>query len=157
MRHATADPGDGRDRARELTDGGKDEAHRVGRWLASEGRGPDRILCSSALRCRQTSQALCAGLGRNVATEFEDRLYNAPAETLFDSLTDLEGENVLLIAHNPGISHLALGLAGESAGTTPLRSGFAPATIACFEINSSWSMLSRGAARLLFSRAVVDL
>lgn len=167
MRHATADPGDGRDHARELTDRGKDEAHRVGSWLAANARVPDRVLCSSALRCRETFQALCAGLGSNVAAEFDDRLYNASAEVLLDSLTDLtatataspepEGEIVLLIAHNPGISYLALELADESADSDRLRSGFAPATIACFETHSSWSLLSRGAAHLTYLKSAFEL
>jgi phosphohistidine phosphatase len=175
MRHATADPGDGRDHARELTDRGKDEAHRVGRWLAAEGRVPDRVLCSSALRCRETWQALSAGLGRSVAIEFDERLYNAPSERLLDSLTDLtataddaggpEGEIVLLIAHNPGISHLAFDLAAETLDTTPMplderpgiHSGFGPASTACFEIASPWSRLDPSAAHLICYNAVIDL
>jgi phosphohistidine phosphatase len=178
MRHATANPGDGRDHARELSDRGKDEAQRVGCWLAAEGRVPGRVLCSSALRCRETWQALAVGLGRDVAIEFEDRLYNAPSEVLLDSLTDLtdlretfsdagdsEGEIVLLIAHNPGVSHLALDLATETLDTTSMpssahsrmRSGFAPASTACFEIASSWSMLRRSAAHLICFSTAIDL
>ena len=163
MRHATADSDDGRDHARKLTEGGIDEAHRVGRWLASKGRVPDRILSSSAFRCRETCQALLAGLGHEIKIEvdFDDRLYNAPAEVLLDTLTGLaemagadspDGETVLLLAHNPGISHLAFELADTASDTTILRSGFSPAAIACFETDSSWSMLSRGASRLVCFR-----
>jgi len=167
MRHATANPGGGRDHERSLTDHGKDEAHHVGRWLASAGRAPDRVLSSTALRCRETWFALSAGLGREVPVEFESRLYNATPEVLFDSLTDLTAtvgdtgemteESVLLIAHNPGISYLALDLAGEDPAPTPLRSGFAPATTACFEITSSWAMLSPSSAHLTCYNAVIDL
>ncbi len=167
MRHATADSGGLRDHDRPLTDHGQNEAHRVGHWLANNERVPDRVLSSSARRCRETWFSVCAGLGRDVAVEFEDRLYNAPSEVLFDSLTDLtatageaqetEREIVLLIAHNPGISHLALELAAESSDPIRLRSGFAPATTACFEIASAWSMLSRGAAHLTHFSAVIDL
>ncbi|HIG70087.1 MAG: histidine phosphatase family protein [Myxococcales bacterium] len=159
MRHATADPGHALDRDRELTSSGRDDARRVGSWLAREGMIPTLILCSAALRCRQTHEALIAGLGREIFVDFEDRLYNALAETLFDSLTDLafieidepmvgQNEIVLLIAHNPGISHLALDLAAAGDEALELRTGFSPATTARFELFGDWASLARGSARL---------
>jgi len=159
MRHATADPGRGHDRDRELTASGRDDAHRVGSWLAREETLPTLILCSTALRCRQTHESLIAGLGREIPVGFDARLYNAPAETLFDSLTELsfakadestvgENEIVLLIAHNPGISQFALDLAAAGDEATSLRAGFFPATTARFELSGDWSSLARGSVRL---------
>ena len=167
MRHATAGSGGEGDHARVLTDAGKDEAHRVGRWLASEGLTPDRMLTSSAVRCRETAQALCAGHGLGIPIEIEDRLYNASSEILLDALTDLsvtsetspdpETEIVLLLAHNPGISHLALELSDASPAAAGLRTGFAPATVACFEIMEDWSLLRGGSARLTHFMNAADL
>jgi len=150
MRHATANPGDGRDHARTLTGKGLDEARRVGLALRARGSIPDRILCSSAIRCRETLQALSAGLGTTVVVDFEDNLYNASPESLLHSLAGVVDERrVLILAHNPGVHILALDLARrDEASVTRLRSGFAPASIACFEISGPWSLLSSASARL---------
>jgi phosphohistidine phosphatase len=159
MRHATANPGDGRDHARTLTAQGQDEARRVGLALRAHGPIPDRTLCSSAIRCRETLQALSAGLGTTSAVDFEDSLYNASPESLLHGLAGVIDERrVLLLAHNPGVHMLALDLArGDEASITRLRAGFAPATIACFEISGQWSLLSSGSARLTrFERAPTD-
>ena len=150
MRHATANPGDGRDHARTLTSRGQDEAHKVGLSLRSQGPIPERVLCSSAIRCRETWQAVSAGLGSDVLADFEDDLYNASPASLLQSLAGVvDDECVLLLAHNPGVSVLALELAGrDEESVTRLRSGFAPAAIACFEIEGSWSLVSSASARL---------
>ena len=156
MRHATADSGGGRDHDRILTPRGQDEARRVGLSIRSRGPIPQRVLCSSAVRCRETWQALSASLGSTPVIDFEDSLYNASPESLLHSLAGVVDErNVLLLAHNPGVSVLALELArGDEQSVTRLRAGFTPAAIACFEIEGSWSLLSPTSARLTrFERA----
>lgn len=150
MRHATANPGSGRDHARTLTARGRDEARRVGLSLRSQGPIPELILCSSAIRCRETWRAVSAALGFTATVDFEDELYNASPESLLHRLTEVVNEqSVLLLAHNPGVSVLALELGrGDEENVTRLRGGFAPAAIACFEIEGPWSQLSSGSARL---------
>lgn len=154
MRHATAGSGTGRDHDRPLTARGLDEARRMGDWLRVEGRGPDRVLVSTARRCRETWQAVESGLGHAppppAAIAFEDRLYNASTEALLAAVRETEdAEALLLIAHNPGISLLALELGrdGEDDGTR-LQAGFAPATIAIFEVEGAWADLGASTARL---------
>jgi phosphohistidine phosphatase len=150
MRHATANPGGGHDHDRTLTPAGRDEARRVGLSIRSQGRIPERILCSSATRCRETWQALSTGLGEVVAVDFETDLYNGSPESLLNCLAGVANpQSVLLLAHNPGVSVLALELArGDEQSVTCLRAGFTPATIACFEIEGPWSLLSSSSARL---------
>ena len=159
MRHATANPGGGRDHGRTLTAHGQHEARRVGLALRSQGPIPERILCSSAIRCRETWQAISAELGSNATVDFEDDLYNASPESLLNSLAAVVDEqNILLLAHNPGVSVLALELGrGDEESVTRLRAGFGPAAIACFEIEGPWSLLSAGSARLTrFERVPKD-
>jgi phosphohistidine phosphatase len=166
MRHASAAVGDGHDHARELTESGWQEALLAGRWLASMGWAPDRVFCSSARRCRDTWQALSAGLGREGISQFEDDLYNASPVALLDALLDFSAtldlaeeaqkEILLLIAHNPGISQLAADLAGKSTDPARLHAGFAPATLACFDVPCPWPLLARGAARLIHFQHVAD-
>jgi phosphohistidine phosphatase len=150
MRHATANPGGGRDHARTLTSRGQDEAQQVGLSLRSQGAIPERVLCSSAIRCRETWQAVSAGLGSDAIVDLEDDLYNASPASLLQCLAGVVDEqSVLLLAHNPGVSVLALELAsGDEESVNRLRAGFAPAAIACFEIEGSWSLVSSASARL---------
>jgi phosphohistidine phosphatase len=156
MRHATASPGGRRDHDRTLTSRGQDEARRVGLSLRSQGPIPERVLCSSAIRCRETWQAVSAGLDSSPIVDFEDDLYNASPASLLHCLAGVvDDQSVLLLAHNPGVSVLALELAGgNEEGRTRLRAGFAPAAIACFEFEGPWSLLSSASARLTrFERA----
>jgi phosphohistidine phosphatase len=151
MRHATAETGGGRDHARRLTTRGLDEAHRVGVSLASTGPIPEHVLCSSAARCHETWEAVAAGLDGRVTVDIEDELYNASAATLLDVLVGVvDVERILLLAHNPGVSQLALELGSDDESSlAQLRPGFSPATIACFEIDGRWSTLSSASARLM--------
>jgi phosphohistidine phosphatase len=150
MRHATADPDGHRDHERSLTTQGLNEARRVGLSLRSKGPIPDRILCSSAVRCRQTWQAVSAELECRATVDFQDDLYNASAVSLLHSLAGVgEERTVLLLAHNPGVSVLTHELAaGDDEGMARLRVGFAPATLACFEVEGPWSLISPASARL---------
>jgi phosphohistidine phosphatase len=158
MRHATAGSDGGRDHARTLTARGRDNAHRVGSSLRSRGPNPDRILCSSAIRCRETWDAVAAGLGSTVRADFEDDLYNASPDVLRNRLAELlEEKNVLLLAHNPGVSILALELCrGNAESEAMLRSGFAPASIACFTFEGPWSLLSSSSIHMTRFETAAD-
>ncbi len=125
MRHATADPDGHRDHERSLSVQGLNEARRVGLSLRSKGPIPDRILCSSAVRCRQTWQAVSAELECSAKVDFQDDLYNASAASLLHSLAAVgEEQTVLLLAHNPGVSVLTHELAaGDEEGIARLRVG----------------------------------
>jgi len=155
MRHATTGSSHGRDRDRTLTQRGLDEARRVGMRLRSEGLIPERVLCSSAVRCRQTWAGVAAGLGDRAAppprVDFEDVLYSASPSTLADAIAALgEEQIVLLLAHNPSVSQFAYELGrGREAEAPGLQSGFSPASTACFEVEGPWSLLSTRTARLI--------
>lgn len=152
MRHAKQTSLAVRDHDRPLTPQGRDAAHRVGARLSAIGAAPTHALSSTALRCRETFEALSTGLGQTIPVDFDPALYNASAEQLSNALAGVDDaiESLILLAHNPGISMLAieLGTANESALDT-LRAGFTPATIARFEIDADWSEVSPRSARLV--------
>jgi phosphohistidine phosphatase len=161
MRHATSPSGGVRDHDRSLSERGLDEARRVGRHLRRVGPVPDLVLSSTALRCRQTWEAVSAGLGEtgSIDVEFTDALYAASAERLLHALAGTTGATaVLLLAHNPGVSQLAHELArGDDADQARLRGGFAPASVACFAIEGEWHAVSPSSARLVrFDRSPPD-
>lgn len=162
MRHATAGAAAGRDFDRPLARRGVDEAHRVGERLRKNALVPSRVLCSSARRCRETWEALAIGLGAGrpdaEAVEFDDRLYNASTNGLLDAIESVgSAETLLVIAHNPGISLLALELGLRSGGEpTPLRDGFSPASTAVFDVEGDWQDLTSATFTLrAFERAEI--
>lgn len=154
MRHARQSTLASRDHERPLTNEGRDAAHTVGTRLAGEGETGrlDHVLASTALRCRETWAAVEAGLGRSVSVDFEARLYNASPGELLDEVAGIDPavESLLLLAHNPGMSLLALELVrGDEEARRILGAGFTPATTAAFEIDGAWSQVAPRTARLL--------
>src|SRR5438445_13883742 len=113
------------DHQRPLNRRGREAASRVGRHLSSAVDALDLVLCSSALRTRQTLELVLAELAVRPPSAIEDELYEAGREELIDRLRHLtEGiANVLLIGHNPGLHELAVALADpNSAGFRMLQS-----------------------------------
>lgn len=169
LRHATAAAGSGRDFDRSLTRRGLDEAERVGEQLRAQGPIPTRALVSSARRCRETWQALASGLGAAtsdaqggdaspISVDFVDSLYNASTTALLEAIrAEDEASTLLVLAHNPGISLLALELGrARPQDEAVLREGFAPATLAVFAVEGAWRDLSPMRARLLRIQRVAD-
>ena len=150
MRHARQEIIGGRDHDRPLTPDGRDDARRVGLRLREQGPHPDHALVSTARRCRETWQAVQAALGSSVATDFEDGLYNASAEQLLDAVAAVDEavETLLVLAHNPGITLLALELAAGAMDAMGIGEGFSPASAACFAIDGPWSTVSSRTASL---------
>lgn len=157
MRHATAAPGSGRDFDRPLTHTGREEARRVGERLRRLGQAPTRVIGSSARRCQETWAAVCAGLGPDgpdaSAVDPDPALYDASPRELLAAIRDVDDgldATLLVVAHNPGISLLALELGrAEPKDEDQLRNGFAPATVAVFAVECPWSELAADTARLL--------
>jgi phosphohistidine phosphatase len=152
MRHATAaGSGKGTDHDRRLTTRGREEAIHIGSRLRALDAVPDRALSSTAVRCRETFEALCAGMDATPIFDFEATLYNAGPGALLDGVSaDTDPGTLLLLAHNPGVSMFAFDLGrGSAEDEDRLRAGFAPATFALFEWDAESSLRARRAARLL--------
>src|SRR5262249_2366564 len=92
--------------------------HRAARLIAEaiEARGlrPDRILCSPALRTRETLAALIAHLGDDdIEIEISQGLYEPPTGDYREVIAD-HGDSactLLVIGHNPAIQATAVLLA----------------------------------------------
>lgn len=106
-RHAKsdwADPGlDDHDRP--LNARGERDAPRMARLLAERSWRPAAILSSTAVRARTTAEAYAEALGVPV-TELPE-LYGASARELFDAAAASGYDDVLVVAHDPGMSALA--------------------------------------------------
>ncbi len=121
LRHAKAEPPgrDGPDIDRQLTVDGRADARAAGSWLARHGLLPDVVLCSAAVRTRQTWHEVQTGLtgsppeggpaGPAPVVRYEPQAYEAQPDELLALLRGVDpgAGTVLLVAHNPGISFLS--------------------------------------------------
>jgi phosphohistidine phosphatase len=141
LRHAHADSprGGQSDSDRPLSPRGIDEAVAAGRWLRQKNVLPARVLCSPAVRARQTLEH---ALGATEASA-EPRIYEASAGELINLIDDhADAARLLLVGHNPGFETLVALLATGQSGDFR---GVPPAGIAWFEIDGN---AEPGAGRL---------
>jgi phosphohistidine phosphatase len=165
LRHAKSDWPDVPDLDRPLAKRGRRDAPRIGRWLHEHGYQPDVVVCSAARRTRQTWDLVAPELGGSPAVRFEPRAYAASAMTLLYLVQELPSRyrTALLIAHNPGLSELAGGLAGPPESDRPAGNGLRPgislptAGVAVVEFAGDWPVLAPGQARLLDHVVPADL
>jgi phosphohistidine phosphatase len=105
------------------------------------------VLCSTALRTRETASLVLAGFAVAPQIAFEDGLYLAALPELVRRLRRLDEDTgaVLLIGHNPGLHKLALALAAsDSPGYPALAAGkFPTAARASLIIETDWAGLDR--------------
>ena len=163
LRHAKSAWPDLPDHERPLAGRGRRDAPVMGRWLRAAGHVPDRVLCSTACRTRETWQLAQPELGAAPPVSFEDRVYEASAAQLLDLARHAPPAvtTLLIVGHDPGIPGLALltGAAapadggGESGAVPPavvdqMRAKFPTAAIAVLELTGPWDQLGPGTARL---------
>jgi phosphohistidine phosphatase len=149
LRHAKSAPEDDstEDRLRKLSRPGREDARLVAISLPAALGAVDLVLCSTALRTRETAELVLAGFAPAPPVAFEDGLYLAAAADLIRRLRRLDEamRAVLLIGHNPGLHELALALATpDSPGYAALAEGRFPTTArAGFAIETSWAGIGR--------------
>lgn len=95
---------------RPLNDRGNETAPQMAHWLLDQGVKPDVIVCSPALRTRETLAHIEPVIGEQATTVMEPTLYLASSKTLIDVAGELDDqfETAILLAHNPGLHDAAL-------------------------------------------------
>lgn len=148
LRHAKSswdDPGLP-DHERPLAPRGEKAAARISEHVRSEEIAPELVLCSTALRARQTLAALLPVLPGDVEVRLEDELYGASLDGLLARLREVDDSvgAVLVIGHNPTLHALALALTGRGDALDRFPTG-ALATVA---VAGRWAELGEGAGEL---------
>jgi phosphohistidine phosphatase len=117
LRHAKAERIDDRtDIERPLTARGHRDAGAAGTWLAAQDLRPDLVLCSPAVRTRQTWHDVAMALaeadpsGGGPEVRYEATLYDGGRTELVDLLRAVPDSigTVLVIGHNPTISDVSV-------------------------------------------------
>lgn len=123
LRHAKSRWGDDSlpDHQRPLDARGRDAALRMGRHLRAGGARPELVLCSSALRTRETLDLLGEALGADLPARIERGLYLASAGEILSRIQAAPdaSRGLMVIGHNPGLGELAALLA--QSGPVELR------------------------------------
>jgi len=117
LRHAKsswAEPG-ASDADRPLAPRGRAAARTMAALIRDRGWRPDRVLCSAAVRTRETWALMAPLLGSDLPVRYLKDLYLAPPLRILDRLHRLPDTvgTVLAIGHNPGMQDLAVGLAAQ--------------------------------------------
>jgi phosphohistidine phosphatase len=132
---------------RGLTKRGRRDAAAAGTMMRDAGLIPDRVLCSAALRTRQTwqyvSEAMGPAAGR-AKVSFESRLYDADEATLLQTVRRIpdEAATVLLVGHNPSSQELVLDLTGLGGLAFPTSA------LAVVRLPGSWAGTGAGGGEL---------
>lgn len=118
MRHAKSGWDDplADDQDRTLNDRGRGAAPLLGQWLTTQGYEPDHVLCSSAIRTKETWSLVDAELGKRADVEFDTALYLASSDQILSKIQNVTAASRLLVmGHNPGIGYLAAELMNAPA------------------------------------------
>jgi len=131
------------DHDRPLAPRGRKAGKRMARYLKTAGVAPELVLCSSAVRTRQTLEAVRAALG-DAQLRFEEELYAASDEELLGVLRAVtpDVDSVLVIAHNPGLEDLAAALSGVR------QEKFPTGAFATLVYEGGWAELGAGSCEL---------
>lgn len=147
-----ADPGL-KDFDRPLNNRGVTAARAMCAHFQSERIRPNRILCSTALRTRQSLGGLLPALRLELDIQMLDSLYDQSEDSYLPQIRRLggEAETLLVIGHNPATedtAHLLFG-SGPADLRKDIEEKYPSGGLACFDCPiERWSDLEDGSARL---------
>jgi phosphohistidine phosphatase len=149
LRHAKSswDDPDLADHERPLAPRGEKAAVRIAEYARSKGIAPELVLCSTAVRARQTLAALLPVLSGDVEIRLEDVLYGAGVDTVLARLHDVDEVvgSVLVVGHNPTLHELALALTGREDALEHFPTG----ALASIALTTAWADIAEGGADLV--------
>ncbi len=154
LRHAKSAWPDVPDHDRPLAPRGHRDAPAAGRWLRKSGDIPDRVVCSTARRARETWELAGEKLRAEPEVVFEPRVYGTGSAGLLDLVreTPPSVRTLLVVGHDPAMRELTLELAGAPPGrdarVARVEAKFPTAAIAVLEFKGTWPELGPGQAEL---------
>jgi phosphohistidine phosphatase len=156
LRHAKSSRDDPSlaDMERPLNNRGEKAAARMGEYMARKKLIPERVLCSPALRTRQTWSLVAAEMPSPPAATICPELYDFGDGTPLLTCLRTKGgkaKRVMLVSHNPSTHNLALRLVGS--GNADLRRELAEKyptgalTVLTFDAKE-WAAIAEGTGKL---------
>ena len=124
---------------------------------------PDAIICSPAVRTRQTLQPYLARSKHHPpAVIYDQDIYEAGHTVLFSVLRQsIAAKTVLMVGHNPGLQGLALTLLNEPEARNPLAmrmaQKFPTGAVCVFTTSENWGTLSAKSTQFISFTRPKDL
>lgn len=150
MRHAKSSwaiPG-ARDFDRELNDRGLQDLAKLSKLIKREKYFPEKILCSSATRTRQTLDAVIDAFESKPEVEYTERLYSSGLDEYIEIINaNKDVKSIMLIGHNPMCGSLATSMPGFGEADEFEKIAYkyptAALSIIDFEVQD-WSEIKKG-------------
>ncbi|ODN70755.1 SixA phosphatase family protein [Methylobrevis pamukkalensis] len=156
LRHAKSswDDPSVRDFDRPLNLRGRAAASLMGRHMADHALVPDRVLCSSARRTRETFAGVLPFFSADMDVRFVKRLYEAPQSAYLKTIQEVGGtaKSLMLIGHNPTMQSFALDLIdrGNPMFIDQLGEKFPTAGLAVIDFDlGEWGRLAPKSGRIV--------
>jgi phosphohistidine phosphatase len=148
LRHAKSSWDDSElpDHERPLAPRGEKAARRIAEHVRGARIAPELVLCSTALRARQTLAALLPVLTGDVEIRLEAALYGAGVAQVLARLREVDESvgSVLVVGHNPTLHELVLALTGR----TDTLERFPTGALASVTVTTRWAELAEGVGEL---------
>jgi len=117
LRHAKSSWADAtlRDFDRPLKKRGREAAERIGERIGAENLSNPVVICSPAVRTRETAEIVLTSANLRVEPRVDERIYEASLRELVQIVTEIPDEKnvAIMIGHNPGFEELLSFLTGE--------------------------------------------
>ena len=110
---------------------------------------PDKVLCSTATRTKETLERIEGALCKALETDFEDALYLAETDDIIDVLRSQSDDfrTLMVVGHNPGMEEAVTRLSGPSqdTGWTEAVKKFPTCALAVINFDvGAWRDISKG-------------
>ena len=148
------------DRERPLSRRGAKAATLLGGFIEAEGIRPDLVLCSSALRTRETLAGILPALGPGLEIRIEDAIYTFSGIALLERIRAIPEAigSAMLVGHNPAMQELAVSLAAGGDSLDELTAKFPTGALAEITLpDTGWDEISEGSGELTRFVAPRDL
>jgi phosphohistidine phosphatase len=155
LRHAKSEKGEPgmADRDRGLNARGRDDAPRLGTYMAHHALLPDAALVSAARRTRETFEGVAAAWPAPCPVQYVGRLYNAGPDAIMKVIkeTGRAAKVLVVIGHNPGLHETArlLIASGDIEARERLNEGLPTGGLAVIDFaGDDWGNLHARSGRL---------
>lgn len=156
LRHAKSDWSEAglTDFDRPLNERGRQAAPLMGAHLASHAMQPERILCSTARRARETYALMLPDLAGDCETSLTRRLYDEGEDDYVETIRTFGGKarSLMVIAHNPAMQETALSLIGNGnpALKREIAEKFPTAAVAVIDFDAeAWADIEPASGRVV--------
>lgn len=137
------------DHDRPLAPRGERAAGIIGKWLCDNGHIPAAVICSSALRTRQTWELMQPHLKQPESLNYSRKLYHANSNQYWKAVRNSALSPLLILGHNPGIGDFA----ASAVEKCPVREDFdrypTAATMVCVFSAEYWQNVHQATGQLV--------